>query len=349
MSDKSRRRNGRRQNVTIKEVAELAGVSQMTVSRVLNNRNVVKVATRERVEKAIEELNYRPNLLARNLAGGQALFIGLIYFNPSSNYLSEIFVGALKQCREDGHHLVIEKYAADSDDMEGALDHICGAGLDAVIIAPPLSEDKPFVDALRKRGVLSVLIAPRDPHISQLSVSIDDEAAAAKAVEYLIVHGYKQMGFIRGPDEHASSRRRFRGFESAVKAHGIEVAPDWIQQGDYTYRSGMQAAERILKAKTRPDVIFASNDDMAAGAIAAAHRLGLRVPEDISFFGFDDTTLASAIWPQLSTVRQPIQEMAAASVEQLTRHFSEDDDEQHEDHVVFETTIVERESVADRS
>lgn len=323
MSD-TLRRGSRRTHATIKEVAELAGVSQMTVSRVLNRRETVRESTRTRVEAAIRELNYRPNLLARSLAGGRSLFIGLLYHNPSRSYLGELLVGALRLCRDEGHHLVIEDFS--SDDLQSAAlqfaERLGGAGLDGVVLAPPMSEDEGILDALNSAQIPTVLIAPKDVSRTDISVSIDDTAAAEAMTQHVIEHGHSRIGFIRGPEHHSSARRRFKGFKAAIARSGLTVDEAWIRQGDYTYRSGMIAAEAMMGLAERPTVIFACNDDMAAGVIASAHRLGLRVPEDLSVVGFDDTVFATAIWPQLTTVRQPIADMASEAVALLARHLT---------------------------
>ncbi len=316
------RRPSRRLHATIKEVAELAGVSQMTVSRVLNRREAVKEATRTRVEDAIRELNYRPNLLARGLAGGKSLFIGLVFHNPSNTYLGELLVGALQSCRDEGHHLVIEDFTSGDIKESGPVivERLSGAGLDGVIVAPPISEDDDILDALVAAQIVTVLIAPKDVSKTDISVSIDDAKAAEEMTDHILDHGHRKIGFIRGPDNQSSSRRRFRGFKSAMARHGMTIDDSWIVRGDYTYRSGMLAAEALLALPNRPTAIFASNDDMAAGVVASAQRLGVKVPDDLSVVGFDDTMFATSIWPQLTTVRQPIAEMAAESVRLLSRH-----------------------------
>lgn len=332
------RRPVRRVHATIKEVAELAGVSQMTVSRVLNRRETVKESTRIKVEEAIRELNYRPNLLARGLAGGKSLFIGLVFHNPSNTYLGELLVGALQSCRDEGHHLVIEDFT--SEDLKehgpGIVERLGGAGLDGVIVAPPISEDDEILDALTAAQIVTVLIAPKDVSKTDISVSIDDAKAAEEMTEHILDHGHRMIGFIRGPDNQSSSRRRFRGFKSAMARHGITVEDAWVVQGDYTYRSGMLAAEALLALPDRPTAIFASNDDMAAGVVASAQRLGIKVPDDLSVVGFDDTMFATAVWPQLTTVRQPIADMAGESIRLLSRHLRAREGQGENDHAADE-------------
>ncbi|MCA8903836.1 MAG: LacI family DNA-binding transcriptional regulator, partial [Hyphomonas sp.] len=212
----------------------------MTVSRVLNRRESVKESTREKVEEAIQALNYRPNLLARSLAGGKSLFIGLIFNNPSNNYLGELLVGTLNRCREAGHHLVIEDFSTTARDKEidALIERISGAGLDGVIVAPPISEDEAILSKLRQAGLKTVLIAPREPPANGVSVSIDDVAAADRITQYLIDHGHKRIAFVIGATDQSSSRRRYRGFDLAMARNGLSVDDNLVQQGDYTYRSG---------------------------------------------------------------------------------------------------------------
>jgi LacI family transcriptional regulator len=318
----------------------------MTVSRVLNRRETVKESTRVKVEEAISELNYRPNLLARGLAGGKSFFIGLVFHNPSNTYLGELLVGALQACRDEGHHLVIEDFTAEDISQHGPafVERLGGAGLDGVIVAPPISEDDSILDALAAAQIVTVLIAPKDVSKTDISVSIDDAKAAEEMTEHVLEHGHRRIGFIRGPDNQSSSRRRFCGFKAAMARHGIAVDEGYVAQGDYTYRSGMLAAEAILALPERPTAIFASNDDMAAGVVASAQRLGIMVPDDLSVVGFDDTMFATAIWPQLTTVRQPIADMAAESVHLLSRHLRAHEPEADSDDAASE---MERNAVLD--
>ena len=345
------RKGSRRQAATIKEVADLAGVSQMTVSRVLNRSSVVREATREKVEKAIQELNYRPNLLARGLAGGGALFIGLIYNNPSNSYISEVLVGALNKCRAMGHYLVLEDCRADTstDSSRDVVERIAAAGLDGVIVIPPLSESDALLDGLAAEGIPGVVIAPRLGREDFASVSIDDHAATIAMMQVLFDAGHADIAFIRGDEGQSAARRRHRGYVSALKARGIAVREDWVRPGDFNYRSGMAAAQQLLKTSPMPSVIFACNDDMAAGAVAAVQAEGLKVPLDISVVGFDDSAIASGIWPALTTVRQPIAEMVSSAVELLSQLISEGPESERGRNVVLDVEIIHRESLARRS
>lgn len=340
-------RMNKRQSVTIKEVAERAGVSLMTVSRVLNKQSVVREETRVRVENAMRDLNYRPNMLARGLAGGNSIFIGLVHANPSDGYLSEFLVGALNSCRQAGHHLVLEDLSVDSGNKSQAdvETHLRSIGLDGIIVTPPLSENPKVVEALRVLGTPFVLVAHGNETPVDLAIGIDDKAAAQSMTRYLIEKGHKRIGFIIGAPDQSSSQRRHAGYMAAMQESGLSVSETDVVQGAFTYRSGMQAAEKLLSSTRPPTAIFASNDDMAAGVIATAHQRGLRIPQDLSVVGFDDTPIATAIWPQLTTIRQPIADMATRAVDMLSVTVTTNGDKNLEKNQILDVVIIERETV----
>ncbi|MFN7054058.1 LacI family DNA-binding transcriptional regulator [Hyphomonas sp.] len=340
---------GRRTRVTIREVALHADVSQMTVSRVLNKRDSVRPDTRDRVEAAIQELGYRPNLAARSLAGGASCSIGVIYHNASDSYLGEVLRGALTGSHAQGHQLFVESLPdADKDhSLHELSERLTRIGFDGVILVPPLSESEKVLDLLASIGVPCVLIAPASAARPERSVAIDDAAAAQAMTQHIIAQGHTRIAFIRGPAGQVSADSRWEGFEAAMAEAGLPVRKGWTAEGDYTYRSGMLAAEKILTAgKTRPTVIFASNDDMAAGAITTAYRLGLPVPDNLSVVGYDDTRVATSIWPQLTTVRQPIADMAARAVAMLADAVQGTAQESEPPaRVVLDFEIIQRESL----
>lgn len=314
----------KKQNATIKEVAELANVSQMTVSRVLNDQGAVRDSTRKRVQAAMRELSYRPNIMARNLAGRSGLFIGLIYRNPSYGYLSEFLLGALNSCREHGHYLIVEEPLVDDNmvDLDLIEKRFLDTSIQALIVVPPLSDDPKLIETLESTGIPFVCVSPKSDLYTGPSVRMDDRDAAKDMTEYLLSMGHQRVALIKGPHDHMSSELRLAGFSDAMSAHDLSIDPSLIVSGDFTYVSGMQAAGELLSADNPPTAIFACNDDMASGAIAGAHQLGLKVPLDVSVVGFDDTANASAMWPPLTTVRQPIREMASTAIKILGKSAS---------------------------
>jgi LacI family transcriptional regulator len=315
MNKPSRRSRG---TVTIQDVASRAGVSAMTVSRVINSEKNVRDKTRERVLEAIAELRYSPNTAARTLAAGEATHIGLLYSNPSAAYLSLFLVGVLDAARKAGVHLVIEPSESDNEaSQRQAARHLASANVEGVILPPPLSESVGILTELALAEIPVVTVAMGQIYPNLINVRMDDFKAAAEITNHLISLGHRRIGLIKGYPHHIASEERERGFRAAVAAAGLSSEDTPVEQGYFTFRSGLIAADRLLDHVPAPTAIFASNDDMAAAVISVAHRRGLAIPGDLSVVGFDDTPMATAVWPELTTIRQPVSSMAAAAMELL--------------------------------
>lgn len=307
------RKTGR---ATILDVAKEAKVSFKTVSRVINNEPNVKPDKRALVVKAIERLAYTPSLAARGLAGNRSYLIGLLYHNASSNYVNQVQIGVLSKCRPQGFHLLIENCETNDPNVaEHIVSMVTQTRLDGVILTPPLSDNRKILDALKDRGVRIALMSPPALVPGFASVYMDEYRAAYDMTTYLVSLGHKHIGFIKGDPHHGAARRRFDGFCKSMLDHKISISPRFVQQGYFSFESGVAGANKLLREKVRPTAIFAANDDMAAGVITTAHTLGIKIPSELSVAGFDDTV--SGTWPTLTTVRQPIVEMAATAVELL--------------------------------
>ena len=288
----------------------------MTVSRVINGEGNVREETRDQVQAAIRKLNFSPNRAARSLAGGEQLRVGLLFDNPSSSYLAEFLMGALEEATRRDIHLEVQS-CDNSPDHAQLIAGLCEGGVRGFILPPPLCDDQRVLDLIAAKGGIAIAVGPGRAEGSHGSVLIDEYQAAYDMTRHLIGLGHKRIGFIIGNPEQIASGRRLDGFREAMRDAGIEPADQLIAQGQFTYRSGMVAAEKLLSANPLPTAIFASNDDMAAATVAMAHRKHLDVPSDITVTGFDDTDLASSIWPELTTIRQPIREMTARAVEMI--------------------------------
>lgn len=299
--------------MTIHEVARKAGVSPMTVSRVINGEPNVRDDKRQIVMQTIRELEYLPNLAARSLAVAQNTRVTLIYANPSTAYLSELLVGVLSKAARTSAQLVIEKW----DDMKPAAVRRFAKSVAGVVLPPPLSESEVVLSELAAARTPAVAIAAGQPDARLSTVRIDDFRAAREMTEHLLALGHRRIGFIKGAADQKASSERFAGFMHALQAAGVTSRPEYIQQGCFTYVSGLEAAEALLEISPAPTAIFASNDDMAAAAMCVAHRRRLDVPRDLSIVGFDDTITATTVWPELTTVRQPIAEMAETALSLL--------------------------------
>jgi len=311
------KKNGRKSGkaITIHDVARHAGVSPMTVSRVINGESNVREETRARVAASVAALRYTPNLAARSLASADAVHIGILYANPSANYLSEFLLGSLEQSSLSGCQLVIEKCEGAESEAE-AISRLVKGGINGVILPPPLCDSGESLKAVRDAGIAAVLVASGKPAADHCAISINNFEASRAMTRHLLELGHKRIAFINGNPNQTATGQRFHGYVEAMTEAGLSVDAEQVGQGYFTYRSGLEAAEKLL-AGTKPTAIFASNDDMAAATMAVAHRKGLEVPGDLSVTGFDDTPLATTVWPELTTIRQPIAEMAREAVRLL--------------------------------
>jgi LacI family transcriptional regulator len=315
-----------RKRASIHDVAQRADVSIKTVSRVLNHEPNVSQATRGRVMEAVTELSYRPNIFARGLASVRSFLIGMLYDNPSASYVASLQLGAIGACREEGYHLIVE--ALDKDDPKlGQSVHslLTESMLHGVIVTPPLCDSPAVIEALQRAGTPFVLIAPGAAQTNTPYVSFDERLAAYEMTAYLIELGHRRIGFIKGHPDHGAAIARLAGYQDALKAAGISFDPDICVEGQFSYESGMQAAEKLIGMSKRPSAIFASNDDMAAAVLATAQRFNVRTPDQLSVAGFDDSEISRVVWPNLTTVRQPISEMAAAAVSMLIQNIEQGD------------------------
>lgn len=285
----------------------------MTVSRVINGDARVLQATRDKVRAAIDRLGYVPNPAARTLAGGRQCRLVLLHSNPSAAYLSEFLLGSLAAARSCDAELIIEQH--DSGERAEALAaRLAAHRVDGVLLPPPLCDDEALLASLAAHRLEVAQVASGKPASSAHAVFIDDEAAAFAMTAHLLDQGHRLIGYISGSPDQSASHLRRSGYERALASYGVAIDEALIVPGDYTYRSGMEAAERLLNRPIRPTAIFAANDDMAAAVVGAAHRMGLDVPGAMSVCGFDDTAIAQTIWPELTTIRQPVAAMAHRAI-----------------------------------
>ncbi len=306
-------------SVTIQEVADLARVSPKTVSRVINNEPLVRSDTRNRILQAIEQLNYRPNLNARGLASNRSFLVGLFCDRPG-DYLSEFQAGAVERCRESSLHLMVEPWDVQSPHIEKQVDTLLGQlRLEGVILLPPLSDHPVVLSKLQEASIPIVRIAPKQNLSATPSIGIDDYAAARQVTAHLLNLGHRRIGFMLGRPEHGATEQRYLGFIDEMRAHQVPVDFELVQTGNFMFADGLVCAERMLRSANPPTAIFASNDDMAAAVVSMARKFGLNLPGQLSVTGFDDAPVATMIWPELTTVRQPVSMMARIAADLIIR------------------------------
>ena len=327
----------------MESVAKLAGVSMMTVSRVLNGQSNVRLDTRKRVEEAIELLDYKPNFAARNLASAKSQFLGLAYLNPSSGYLGQFLIGALSSARNGGLHLILEACSDDSADWATELVAFCRqTHLRGIILPPPLCDDPAVLHAALEFGLPVVRVSPSSHRPGMTSVRIDDYQASFELTNLLISEGHRRIGFLLGAHNQEATALRYNGFVNAMKEAQIPINEQWIKDGEFALVPALAAGLNILTQKEKPTAIFASNDDMAAGLYVAAHQLGMTIPDNLSVVGFDDQPIASSLWPGLTTIHQPIIEMAAYAVNVLSQYNEHGDSSEISRDIIFPFEVVTR-------
>ena len=296
--------------VTIEDVAKKAGVSIKTVSRVINRETNVRQQTRDKVQKAIDSLNYQPDPVARRLAGSRSYLIALLYDNSSAGYVMDIQGGVLRTCRSENYELLIhpcDHLGNLVPEVNNLIDHL---GIDGLLLTPPMCDRPDLVKALKKKEIPFVSIAPGDREHASATVHTNDREVCAEMTSYLASLGHERIGFIVGHPDHKAVANRYEGYKEGLQRSGLELDESLVAQGFNTFDSGVDCAVLLLRRDDRPTAIFASNDEMAAGVMRVAKQMELRIPEDLSIVGFDDLPLAKQLYPSLTTVRQPIISMA---------------------------------------
>lgn len=307
---------------TIKDVAARAGVSFKTVSRVLNAEAGVRADVRDRVRAAVVALGYTPNLAARGLSGGRSRLIGLVTYATAEGflenqaYLAELEAGLIDRCQALGSSLAIEIIRANADLDSEIRAVTSGLTKDAFILPPPLADNMRVIAALEATGAPVVRIAPTLDLDRCLYVGMDDEAAAAEMTQRLLTLGHRRIALISGHPGHGAAEARRQGYVRALRTAGIEIDPGLIRQGWFTEASGFDAAMGLLDLDEPPTAVFASNDMMAVGVRRAA-RLRSEDPAAacLSIVGFDGLRTVMAGWPTLTTVRQPLTQLAWAALD----------------------------------
>ena len=341
-----------RRRLTIREVAAAAGVSTQTVSRVLNNRPDVAPETLKRVQEVIRETGYAPNMLARSLTQGRSHVLGVVaygldYFGPS-----RVLTAIERQAAELGYAIMLNLILEpETNDVAHLLDSLSARQVDGIIwTIPEMGDNREWLRTrITDLLVPVILVGGMRGRPDLPSIAIDNAAIGCLATEHLLAGGARHVGIITGPRTWWEAEQRLVGWRRTMQSHGREIEEGLIVEGDWTVSSGERALHKLVEACPDIDAIFASNDQMALGVLHAAHRLGRRVPEDLSVVGVDNIAEASHFWPPLTTVHQPLGdagELAVQEIEELigrsrqTRHI----DDGIPEIALLEPTLIVRES-----
>ena len=303
---------------TINDIARLAGVSKKTVSRIINHSPLVRQDTREKVEALMREVGYVPDPLARGLAFRRSFLIGMVYDNPTAQFIVNMQYGALDTLRNSGFELVVHPCDSRSPNyIDGVRRFVQQQKLHGVMLVPRVSEDQALADMLAETGCRYVRIAAVSMDTPERMVVTHDHDGAAEVADYLQSLGHRDIAMITGPRDYRSSIERSTGFVSALERRGVAMPKSRIVEAGYTFESGVAAAEKLLGAKKRPTAIFCGNDEMAAGVYRVAMRAGISIPRRLSVVGYDDSPLASRLWPPLTSVRRDTRDTGRISAAML--------------------------------
>jgi len=331
--------------ITIKDVANRAGVSITTVSHVINQTRFVSPELVQRVHAVMEELNYQPNTLARSLRMGETRTIGLIVPDNSNPFFAEVSriiedVGFEKGygvflCNSDG---LLEKEAA-------YINMLIAKQVDGVIFIAAENTQENIADLTRQN--FPIVMVDRDlPNAKIDVVLVNNERGGFEAVNYLLQLGHRKIACIAGTSELTPSAARVEGYRRALSSASVALREEWIVHGDFRSLSGEQAMASLLQLANPPTAVFACNDLMAIGALRALRNHNLRVPQDLSVIGFDGISMAEEVTPALTTIAQPIADLASCAAELLIRRIQIGHEKDGVQRIVLDTQLVVRESCA---
>lgn len=297
----------------LSEVAKIAGVSPITASRAIRGTGYVSEAARARIMAAAAQLNYTPDMLARRMRGDKSNLLGVFVNHYGSLVLHELTKAISDEARQQGYDIVLFNAERFDSPARAATCNMLSKLCDGVLLLLPSFEDR-YLDVLEKQGLPCVFVSFDARPVSLPVVVVENRAAARQAVEYLLGLGHRRIAFIAGTPGTGQSAERQKGYADALQAAALPVDPALMMEGGFMQSGGYAATERLLALDQPPTAIFAANDEMAFGAIDAAHSLGMAVPEQMSVMGFDDIPTASGVFPPLTTMRQPVSDMAASAV-----------------------------------
>lgn len=347
-----------RKQVSIRDVAAAANVSVKMVSRVLRGEAYVAPAKRELVERVSQQLGYTPNLSARNLRSNVASVVGLVWEEPakgdsprlSNEYVMTLQMGVMRACQDLDFGMMFVPVPMEVDRaltvlrMRHRARHVGG-----FVIPAPIVDLPGLLEGLEAEGIPYSAISPVNVARASHWVAAQERGGARDIAAYLISQGHTNIGFIRCDIHNRATTEREAGYRDAMHEAGLEPKRDWLYSvRNFTFDEGRRCGEQILASPDRPTAVFAINDEVAAGVIAAAHEHGLQLPNDLSIVSYDDRDLARKLWPNLTTVHQPLEELGETSARQLVArlHPLRRAERPYPSEMVLPCRVVKRSSVA---
>jgi len=308
-------------HTTLKDVAKLAGVSTKTVSRVVNNQGEIRKETRERVQVAIEQLDYRPNVLARSLIHQRTNTLGVVAWGIDFFGPSRTVVGIEQQAHQLDYSLFLNLMdLPDGGDSEQLLDTLITHRVDGIIWAvPEVGDNRAWLESSTLDQLPPIVFLSMKPRPGLAVVAVDNFSGAKQATQHLIDQGRRKIGIITGPLAWWEARERYAGWESVMHQADIATPSSLVVEGEWSATAGEHGLRMLLNQEPDIDAVFASSDQIALGALSTAHRLGLRIPRDLAIVGFDNIPESACFWPPLTTVYQRLIDVGRIAVQTLHR------------------------------
>lgn len=327
---------------TIYDVADLAGVSLATVSRVMNKNTRVSDKTKQKVTSAMEALDYRPSAIAKGLASNKSGSVGVLISELHGPFYGKMMSAIETELRRADVHAVIAAGHSDAAEEKEAIEFLLSRKCDALVLWVESVPDKYLVE-LAKRDTPIVILGRKINGLAKNCINVDNQMGGYLAGCHLAQKGHKKVAYISGPLWKKDSQDRLKGFEAGLAEYKVKLNPKLIYEGDYQETGGAEGVASLLKERSKFTALFCSNDEMAAGAMAAARDLGVRIPEDLSFMGFDNVKYAEYVYPKLTTVNYPVGEMAQMAAKWVLKNVYNKKNLEISNH--FEPSLVERDSV----
>ncbi|WP_218131871.1 LacI family DNA-binding transcriptional regulator [Thalassobacillus cyri] len=331
--------------VTIKDVARKANVSISTVSRVLNNSGYTSASVKEKVNKAVDELKFQKNMVATAMIKKQTSTFGLIIPDIKNIFYGELTRAIEDKAHQHGFNVILCNTDNNLEKEKEYLNFLLRKGIDGIIFSTPEINDRNIREVMKSRPDLPmVILGSKVQNVRLDEVLVDNVDGGYTATEHLIDLGHERIGYIGGQPDSYATVERLKGFKAAMEERALPLDKNHIKLDEFKIHSGYEKGKEILAENDRPTAIFAGNDAIAVGVYKAARELGIRIPEDLSVIGFDDSQFAEIVDPGLTTIRTPIAEMGEKTVELAVQIIKEN--KNFKESIMFPPTLVERASTA---
>jgi len=328
---------------TIKDIANETGLGLATISKYLNGGNVLE-KNKVAIEKAIKELDYTVNEIARSLKTSKSKTVGVIIPELSNIFVTNIITVIEDILRNSGYSIIVSDCRTDEGLESEVLDFMMSKRVDG-IICMPVSRDGSFLKSAIEAGIPIILIDRMIEKVDTDVVMVDNVTASKQAISHLVENGHREIGIVVGPSDIFTSQERLKGYKQALKRDEIGVNEDNIIFSNYTVQGGYESLKKLVKSNKNMTAVFMTNYEMTLGAIIAINELGIKIPEDISFIGFDNLQLSRVVKPKLTIVDQPLEDIGRNAANLMLKRLGEDKPKAKKK-IQLMTTLIERESVA---